>query len=91
MYQFAGIEKRMSQVAQGLEYIRSEGVVHGDIRGANILLDDNLQVQIADFGLTHVLEATSPVRSGTLAGDPIESGEQSETVVQCARSRRYDG
>ncbi|KAF8344393.1 hypothetical protein F5887DRAFT_1283258 [Amanita rubescens] len=37
---------KMLQVAQGLEYIHSEGVVHGDIRGANILLDDNLRLWI---------------------------------------------
>ncbi|KAF8325734.1 kinase-like domain-containing protein [Amanita rubescens] len=55
----AEIEKRILQVAQGLEYIHSEGIVHGDIRGSNVLLDGNLHVQIADFGLTRVSEATT--------------------------------
>jgi len=51
-------------VAQGLEYIHSEGLVHGDINGADVLLDDNLHVQIADFGLTRLSAATN-TGSGT--------------------------
>ncbi|KAF8314396.1 kinase-like domain-containing protein [Amanita rubescens] len=54
---------RLLQVAQGLDYIHSEGITHGCIRGANILLDDNLQVQIVDFGLTRLSAATG-TRSG---------------------------
>ncbi|KAF8334388.1 kinase-like domain-containing protein [Amanita rubescens] len=51
--------ERILEVAQGMEYIHSEGVVHGDLRGDNILLDANLHVQIADFGLTRLLDATN--------------------------------
>ncbi|KAF8324806.1 kinase-like domain-containing protein [Amanita rubescens] len=55
----AEIEKRILQVAQGLEYIHSEGLVHGDINGANVLLDDNFHVQIVGFGLTRLSAATN--------------------------------
>ncbi|KAF8730341.1 hypothetical protein AX14_005640 [Amanita brunnescens Koide BX004] len=51
--------RKILEVAEGIEYIHSEGVVHGDLRGANVLLDANLHVKIADFGLTRVLEATN--------------------------------
>ncbi|KAF8314400.1 kinase-like domain-containing protein, partial [Amanita rubescens] len=53
------ITERMLEVAQGMDYIHSEGVVHGDLRGENVLLDANLRVQIADFGLTRLLDATN--------------------------------
>ncbi|KAF8329633.1 kinase-like domain-containing protein [Amanita rubescens] len=59
------IEKRMLEVAEGIKYIHSEGVVHGDLRGDNVLLDDSLHVQIADFGLTRLSEATNS-RTGAL-------------------------
>ncbi|KAF8333300.1 kinase-like domain-containing protein [Amanita rubescens] len=59
------IEERMLELAHGIEYIHSEGIVHGDLRGANILLDDELHVQIADFGLTRLSEATN-TQSGAL-------------------------
>ena len=55
----------MLEVAQGMEYIHSEGVVHGDLRGDNILLDADLHVKIADFGLARLLEGTV-TRSGAL-------------------------
>jgi serine/threonine protein kinase len=55
----------MLEVARGMEYIHSEGVVHGDLRGDNILLDTDLRVKIADFGLTRLSEATL-TRSGAL-------------------------
>ncbi|KAF8339436.1 kinase-like domain-containing protein [Amanita rubescens] len=53
------IWERILEVAQGMEYIHSEGIVHGDLRGDNVLLDANLHVQIADFGLTRLLDATN--------------------------------
>jgi len=55
----AEIEKRILQVAQGLEYIHSEGMVHGCMRGVNVVLDENLHVQIASFGLTRLSAATN--------------------------------
>ncbi|KAF8339435.1 kinase-like domain-containing protein [Amanita rubescens] len=55
----AEIWERILEVAQGMEYIHSEGIVHGDLRGDNVLLDANLHVQIADFGLTRLLDATN--------------------------------
>ncbi|KAF8332884.1 kinase-like domain-containing protein [Amanita rubescens] len=59
------ITKRILGVSQGMEYIHSVGAVHGDLRGENVLLDDDLHVQIADFGLTRLTEATN-TRSGAL-------------------------
>ncbi|KAF8340787.1 kinase-like domain-containing protein, partial [Amanita rubescens] len=61
----AEIMKRILAVSQGMQYIHSVGAVHGDLRGENVLLDDNLRVQIADFGLTRLSEATN-TRSGAL-------------------------
>ncbi|KAF8336184.1 kinase-like domain-containing protein [Amanita rubescens] len=61
----AEVKERILEVAQGMEYIHSEGAVHGDLRGENILLDADLHVQIADFGLTRHSEATN-TRSGGL-------------------------
>ncbi|KAF4586732.1 hypothetical protein EYR40_010747 [Pleurotus pulmonarius] len=38
-------------IATGVAYLHRLGIVHGDLRGANILVDQKLQIQIADFGL----------------------------------------
>ncbi|KAL6627240.1 hypothetical protein ACP70R_030966 [Stipagrostis hirtigluma subsp. patula] len=38
-------------VARGMEYIHSQGIVHRDIKPENILFDENFCVKIADFGI----------------------------------------
>ncbi|KAJ7449255.1 kinase-like domain-containing protein [Mycena latifolia] len=42
----------MYEIAVGLQYLHSQNIIHGDLRGANILLDDQGHVRLADFGLT---------------------------------------
>lgn len=39
------------QIAKGVEYIHDRGVIHRDLKSANILLDQRLCVRIADFGM----------------------------------------
>ncbi|TCD64694.1 hypothetical protein EIP91_003768 [Steccherinum ochraceum] len=51
------INKWLYQVARGLIYLHGEGVVHGDLHGANILLDENLNVRLTDFGMGLLAEA----------------------------------
>ncbi len=45
----------LKQIAEGLDYIHSNGVVHGTLKPANILLNDEQGVQITGFGLTPIL------------------------------------
>ncbi|TCD61226.1 hypothetical protein EIP91_008761 [Steccherinum ochraceum] len=54
-------------IADGLHYLHSKGIVHGDLRGANILVDENLQVRLTDFGLA-VLGSASAQTNGTVGG-----------------------
>ncbi|KDQ58421.1 hypothetical protein JAAARDRAFT_128565, partial [Jaapia argillacea MUCL 33604] len=52
------IDLILNQVVSGLAYLHGENVVHGDLRGANILIDDQGHCQLADFGLAVFAEAT---------------------------------
>ncbi|KAJ7318190.1 kinase-like domain-containing protein [Mycena albidolilacea] len=44
------------EIAVGLQYLRSENIVHGDLRGANILVDDGGHARLADFGLAAITD-----------------------------------
>lgn len=49
------VHKWIHQVALGLEYLHAEHTVHADLRGPNILVDENENIRLADFGLARVL------------------------------------
>ena len=40
----------MHEIAKGMEYLHSKGVLHGDLKGANVLVDDKYRCVISDFG-----------------------------------------
>ncbi|KAJ7301173.1 kinase-like domain-containing protein, partial [Mycena albidolilacea] len=45
------INRLLLEISQGLEYLHSMNIVHGDLRGNNILISDDGNACLSDFGL----------------------------------------
>ncbi|KAJ7142511.1 kinase-like domain-containing protein [Mycena epipterygia] len=54
------VDRLLLEIAQGLEYLHSLNIVHGDLRGSNILVSDEGNACLSDFGLaTTISDADS--------------------------------
>ncbi|KAG6861734.1 hypothetical protein C0995_012738 [Termitomyces sp. Mi166 len=60
----------LSDIAAGLEYLHMNDIVHGDLRGANILISTDGSAVMADFGISKILEDCGHDSSSSLNLNP---------------------
>lgn len=65
----AEARKYLLQVLQGLRYLHENNIIHRDLKLANILLSENNDAKIADFGLAVRLNQTTGEQK-TICGTP---------------------
>jgi serine/threonine-protein kinase len=62
------VARLVDQIARGLDYAHSSGVIHRDLKPSNVLLDSHRDAYLTDFGIAKVSEATLQI---TEAGTPV--------------------
>ena len=82
--------KLSEQISTALEHAHKHGVVHRDVKPSNILLDDNGEAYLSDFGFAHWHESKESLTGSALIGTPAYmSPEQCMGGEIDARSDQY--
>jgi tetratricopeptide (TPR) repeat protein len=80
----------LEQAAAALDAAHAEGVVHRDVKPANLLLDEADNVHVADFGIASAAGMDSLTKTGTVIGTAAYlSPEQAQGERATSASDRY--
>jgi len=81
----------VEQIASALRVVHNAGLLHRDLKPPNVMLRDNDEVALIDFGLARALDGSTPsTRTGVLRGSPYYmSPEQAQGEQLDVRSDFY--
>src|SRR5256884_7899571 len=84
------VQTILAQVGDALGYAHRHGVIHRDIKSANIMLDEDGWAVVTDFGIAKVVQAEGLTMTGVTVGTPTYmSPEQCETREVTGASDQY--
>lgn len=76
----------MTQLCEGLQFAHENGVVHRDVKPANVWLLEDGSVKLVDFGIAKLLSSISTLRGEVMGSASYMSPEQIEAREVTGRS-----
>src|SRR5437867_9975166 len=84
------VQTILAHVADAIGYAHRHGVIHRDVKSANIMLDEDGWAVVTDFGIAKVVQAEGLTVTGVTVGTPIYmSPEQCATREVTGASDQY--
>lgn len=84
------VQHLLLQLTSALQYAHEEGVVHRDVKPANVLVDRRGTALVTDFGIAKATESPHLTRTGSVIGTPAYmSPEQCLANEQTHASDQY--
>lgn len=86
----AVVRKYTKQILQGLNYLHQNKFMHRDIKGANILVDGQGTVKLADFGASKKIENLATIGSGSKSMQGTPYWMAPEVIQQTGHAQPAD-
>ena len=94
------VKNFVRQILSGLSYLHNRDIIHRDIKGANVLVDNKGGIKISDFGISKRVEASTVLGTGATGGGASHMHRPSlqgsvywmapEVVRQTAHTKKAD-
>lgn len=64
------VARLLSQIASALDHAHANGVLHRDVKSSNVLVDNDGNAYLTDFGLARMVEGTLDLTGDAILGTP---------------------
>jgi serine/threonine-protein kinase len=86
---FSEVQRIIGEVSEALNYAHDRGIIHRDVKPANILLTPEGQAVLSDFGLAFMIEGPRHTITGFVGTPEYMSPEQGKGLAVDARTDVY--
>lgn len=76
LYDYNKIFNIVIELGEAIKYIHSQGIIHRDLKPENVLIADNGQLVLTDFGIAHFKDSTLTIKNDLLNNREYLAPEQ---------------